>query len=59
MRGERSLAWRVLFASPSPSAVTGIACTDAILSAVKEEAAVVQLAQQLVAHEVVVAETTR
>lgn len=39
--------------------VSGITCTDAILGAVKEEAAVVQLAQQLVAHEVVVVETTR
>ena len=39
--------------------VTGITCTDAILSAVQEEAAVVQLAQQLVAHEAVVAETNR
>ncbi|GFH19162.1 Aa_trans domain-containing protein [Haematococcus lacustris] len=34
--------------------VSGIACTDAILSAVKEEAVVVQLAQQLAAHEAVV-----
>ena len=32
--------------------VSGITCTDAILSAVKQEAVVVQLAQQLVAHEV-------
>ncbi|GFH10523.1 Aa_trans domain-containing protein [Haematococcus lacustris] len=39
--------------------VSGIACTDAILSAVKEEAVVVQLAQQLAAHEAVVVETTR
>ena len=39
--------------------VSGIACTDAILSAVKEEAAVVQLAQQLVAQKAVVTETSR
>lgn len=39
--------------------MSGIACTDAILGAVNEEAAVVQLAQQLVAHEVVVVETNR
>eukprot|EP00198_Chlamydomonas_reinhardtii_P010547 XP_001699884.1 amino acid transporter [Chlamydomonas reinhardtii] len=39
--------------------VSGITCTDAILGAVKQEAAVVHLAQQLVAHEVVVAETAK
>jgi sodium-coupled neutral amino acid transporter 10 len=39
--------------------VSGITCTDAILGAVQEEAAVVQLAQQLAAHEAVVADTTR
>ena len=39
--------------------IASIASTDAILSAVQEEAAVVELAQQLVAHEVVVVETTR
>jgi hypothetical protein len=39
--------------------VSGITCTDAILSAVKEEAQVVQLAQKLAAHENVVVETSR
>ncbi|GIL69646.1 hypothetical protein Vretimale_10277 [Volvox reticuliferus] len=39
--------------------VSGITCTDAILGAVKQEAAVVYLAQQLVAHEAVVAETAK
>ncbi len=39
--------------------VSGFTCTDAILGAVREEAAVVQLAQQLAAHEAVVADTTR
>lgn len=39
--------------------VSCIACTDATLGAVKEEAVVVQLAQQLAAHEAVVVETTR
>ncbi|KAG2489705.1 hypothetical protein HYH03_011812 [Edaphochlamys debaryana] len=39
--------------------VAGIACTDATLGSIKQEAAVVHLAQQLVAHEVVVAETAK
>ncbi|KAG1666993.1 hypothetical protein FOA52_014305 [Chlamydomonas sp. UWO 241] len=39
--------------------VSMITCTDAILSAVQEEAVVVQLAQQLARHEAVVAQTTR
>ncbi|GFR46782.1 hypothetical protein Agub_g8413, partial [Astrephomene gubernaculifera] len=39
--------------------VSGITCTDAILSAVQQEAAVVHLAQQLVAHEVVVEQAAR
>ena len=39
--------------------VSGIACTDAILGAVKEEAVVVQLAQKLAAHEAVMADTSR
>ena len=39
--------------------VSGITCTDAILSAVKEEAVVVQLAQKLAAHEAVMADTSR
>lgn len=36
--------------------VAGVLCTHATLSSIQEEAAVVQLAQELVAHEVVVAE---
>lgn len=39
--------------------ISGILCTDAILSSISEEKAVVQLAQELVAREVVVAEATR
>ncbi|GAX76711.1 hypothetical protein CEUSTIGMA_g4157.t1 [Chlamydomonas eustigma] len=39
--------------------ISGIACTDAIVSAVKEEAVVVHLAQKLAAHEAVVADTSR
>jgi sodium-coupled neutral amino acid transporter 10 len=39
--------------------VAGVACTDAIMSAVQEEAEVVQLAQQLVAQKVVVQEANR
>jgi len=36
--------------------IAGVLCTHAILSSIREEKAVVQLAQELVAHEVVVAE---
>eukprot|EP00983_Pelagomonas_calceolata_P117000 1160374-Pelagomonas_calceolata.AAC.2 len=39
--------------------LSSIASTHAILGAVKEENTVVQLAQQLVAHEAVVQESTR
>jgi sodium-coupled neutral amino acid transporter 10 len=39
--------------------VAGVACTDAILGAVKEEAEVVQLAQQLVVQQTVAQEAGR
>jgi sodium-coupled neutral amino acid transporter 10 len=38
---------------------SGLLCTDAILSSISEEKAVVQLAQELVKHEAVVAEASR
>ncbi|WIA41982.1 hypothetical protein OEZ86_009284 [Tetradesmus obliquus] len=39
--------------------ISGLLCTDAILSSISEEKAVVQLAQELVKHEAVVAEASR
>jgi hypothetical protein len=45
----------LIFCSPC----SGLLCTDAILSSISEEKAVVQLAQELVKHEAVVAEASR
>eukprot|EP00775_Hariotina_reticulata_P003815 gene3815-4072_t len=39
--------------------ISGLLCTDAILGSISEEKAVVQLAQELAAHEAVVVETNR